>query len=55
MELDEAGLLGSDGQLVMLHSDFGTRCWKWTGDAPDGDSSGLIGAMEWLQERAARG
>lgn len=55
MELDDAGLLGSDGQLVVLHSDFGTRWWKWTGADPQGDSSGLIGALEWLQERAAGG
>jgi hypothetical protein len=53
--LDDAGELGPPGQLVVLHSDFGTCWWKWTGETPAGANRGLPGALRWLEGRTGTG
>jgi hypothetical protein len=55
LELDEAGRLGPPGDLGVLHSDFGTTRWSWSGAEPAGDILGLAGAVDWLEDRVRIG
>jgi hypothetical protein len=47
--LADGPLLG--GKLLVLHHQWATRLWRWTGPGETGGIDGLDGALRWLSTR----